>query len=863
MKTYPHILLLSLFFILSISFPAKSSEIDNLMALRSAPSVGSYHTQYLTSNIYRDQDLAYIYDNIVQLKFNKAIKAIDDYIAYNPNTIRYNPQLHSELLTYSGYCYMNQRNSQKALQVFKKAIALDPQNDAACFFLANEYLQIGKTKEMKNYLHKALKINPNLVVAMRMLGENYKDEGNIKKALVQYKNIVNKLPNSAYYRFQYYKALDMAGDHEEACKQIKMLIKLEPDFKLNILRLGDTYLKQKKYEAAINEYSKLIQDERYKQLGYIGMARVYLAKEKFGKALHFIKVANSFGKGAVGASDTENAIKAKREEKFKDVVKITMIIAMIIIIVSTLVISKKNQKQKQHIKSLLTKFNKESENIYELKELGEFLIKFFMESLPADYALLLLYNRQNNSLTSVCDSNNSQYRDIKLVTGDEVANWLLHDAKVVLPVKTVESTLFTVAFPSLATRLKENKLNYIMTLRDRNSFIGFLVFNSEKKEDYFIKRKAIFDPLSLIAAQSLQTLHLFESSILDELTGLHNKRYFMQTLIAELKKSDRYKQPCSLCTFDIDDFKKLNDTYGHTQGDTILKEIGGTIRDSIRDGIDTGVRAGGEEFHIILPATPADLAFMVADRIRQSIEGHMFTGFDNIGKVTVSVGVSTYPDIAGNETDLIKSADQALYMSKRTGKNKTTIASDEESEKHAKFRSGMILENRFDHLNIKDDESGLYNFSYFSMRMMDEVKRAMRYNTSCTLLILGLLPTVAVVDEDESSISRLAGYVKTQHREGIDTPAKFNDKTIMILSPESSMEEALEIVNRIKNQHIKNGNKPYFVVGAASYPETSDSAFKMMADAEDAIKQAMIKNEFIVTAPKMEHAPQPQPWEFR
>ena len=160
-----------------------------------------------------------------------------------------------------------------------------------------------------------------------------------------------------------------------------------------------------------------------------------------------------------------------------------------------------------------------------------------------------------------------------------------------------------------------------------------------------------------------------ELSIVDELTGLFNKRHFNEILRYESDRTRRYKHPpLSLVIMDIDNFKHYNDTYGHAEGDKVLAAIGQIITQSIRN-VDSGNRYGGEEFTVILPATPGRDATVVAERIRTNFEAYDFypRPGEKVNK-TISLGVTEFrPD--DTLESLIKRADANLYRAKSSGKN--------------------------------------------------------------------------------------------------------------------------------------------------------------------------------------------------
>lgn len=164
-------------------------------------------------------------------------------------------------------------------------------------------------------------------------------------------------------------------------------------------------------------------------------------------------------------------------------------------------------------------------------------------------------------------------------------------------------------------------------------------------------------------------------SVTDELTGLANRRLLMGELERELRRSDRHGHPFSILMLDVDRFKTFNDSYGHPAGDGVLRRLATTLRESVRD-VDTVARYGGEEFLVILPETPAAEAARVAERIRTSTEQDRFSpdGKGTVVNVTVSIGYAVFPDAAKTPDALIEAADQALYRSKESGRNRVTAA---------------------------------------------------------------------------------------------------------------------------------------------------------------------------------------------
>ncbi len=181
------------------------------------------------------------------------------------------------------------------------------------------------------------------------------------------------------------------------------------------------------------------------------------------------------------------------------------------------------------------------------------------------------------------------------------------------------------------------------------------------------------------AAASIENVELHEmvaeQAVTDELTGLPNNRRFRRWISTEAARSERFGHDLSLLMLDIDDFKRVNDTHGHLQGDEVLRTIGRVLREESR-GVDEPARYGGEEFAIGLPETDLDGAVEFAERVRERIATTEIPMVDGDGsmKVTTSVGAATAERDHGDVRALVDAADQALYKAKRRGKNRTERA---------------------------------------------------------------------------------------------------------------------------------------------------------------------------------------------
>jgi len=167
-------------------------------------------------------------------------------------------------------------------------------------------------------------------------------------------------------------------------------------------------------------------------------------------------------------------------------------------------------------------------------------------------------------------------------------------------------------------------------------------------------------------------------SITDPLTGCYNRGYMTERLPQEIKRAKRYRHSLSLVLCDIDDFKKINDTYGHQVGDRILKEFVQWINESIRDGVDWLARYGGEEFLIVVPETDTKGACCVAERLRRMLSQRAIEIQGERIHITVSFGVTGLdpdtPDEKISPEALITQADECLYQAKQEGRNRVRVS---------------------------------------------------------------------------------------------------------------------------------------------------------------------------------------------
>jgi len=220
----------------------------------------------------------------------------------------------------------------------------------------------------------------------------------------------------------------------------------------------------------------------------------------------------------------------------------------------------------------------------------------------------------------------------------------------------------------------------IMPLIAKNKIIGLIVadnvFTSKPISSDDIR---LFALLANQAGMAIENSRLYEmvvhKSYTDSITNLWNHGFYQEKLSREVQYALEHNSPLSLLTIDIDNFKQINDNFGHQFGDYILKELAAQLKECSRDK-DYVCRYGGEEFSIILIDTNKDQGFEIAERLRKNIEKHIFSAssFQNKINVTVSIGLASLPDDTISKDELISYADKAMYVAKFSGKNKTCTA---------------------------------------------------------------------------------------------------------------------------------------------------------------------------------------------
>jgi diguanylate cyclase (GGDEF)-like protein len=250
------------------------------------------------------------------------------------------------------------------------------------------------------------------------------------------------------------------------------------------------------------------------------------------------------------------------------------------------------------------------------------------------------------------------------------AGWILRSREEPLVIRFTRRTGMPILYPGEKARREVSFLG--VPLVAKRSVNGALLL-TRAGAPFSASEVRVLRILCNQAAVAVENARVYERveqmAATDGLTGLFNRRFFEEALVRELARADREEGRLALLLLDIDHFKQLNDTYGHTMGDLVLKQVAAVLRSTLRKG-DVLARFGGEEFVIVLPSASIAGAHDFAERVRRAVASSSIHPGGARRKVTVSGGWAIFPDDASGSEELIERADRALYAAKEGGRNR-------------------------------------------------------------------------------------------------------------------------------------------------------------------------------------------------
>jgi len=307
-----------------------------------------------------------------------------------------------------------------------------------------------------------------------------------------------------------------------------------------------------------------------------------------------------------------------------------------------------------------------------LTEVCNLVIRHVVRAVPSRLAALAIPTRDNQlSIVATHGYPVALVEDLRIPSGVGVIGSVYRD-RVTLHVKDVATV------PDLGRRRSRYRTGSFVALpiTAGRDILGVLCVTDRVDDQAYTKEdvatlRRLMAPTALALAREgvrQQAETFAQAAVIDPVSGLFNRRYFHDRLQQELQRAQRHKMPVALLMIDLDDFKAVNDRFGHIAGDTVIRDVSDILRRSVRL-FDVCTRFGGEEFAVLMPGSGAEGAASIAERIRRRIEDYRpdDRSFAEM-RVTASIGLSVASDVAA--IDLVDRADRALYMAKRSGKNR-------------------------------------------------------------------------------------------------------------------------------------------------------------------------------------------------
>src|SRR5215470_4982736 len=267
-------------------------------------------------------------------------------------------------------------------------------------------------------------------------------------------------------------------------------------------------------------------------------------------------------------------------------------------------------------------------------------------------------------------------KNVRLKVGEGIAGWVAkHGERLIVPDVQTD--------PRFAKRIDdmtkwETRSIICVPLRSKHRVLGVIqlvnvnMSGFKDEEVFFLQALCDYAAIAIENARSVEKIQ--ELTITDDVTGLFNARHLYKTLEAEVYRSARFNYEFTVLFIDLDHFKQVNDTHGHLVGSKLLAEIGYLIKAQLRL-IDYAFRYGGDEFVILLPQTGKDQALVVARRLRDTLRTALFCQEEGLNlNVRASIGLATYPHDAKSPHDVIRQADEMMYLVKNTTRDNIGIA---------------------------------------------------------------------------------------------------------------------------------------------------------------------------------------------